>query len=71
MIKLYTNLGNIAPTHGFNVKSLSHEGFKLNICDVGGQKTLREYWPNFYESTDSLVYVIDSSDRKRLKDAAA
>jgi ADP-ribosylation factor-like protein 3 len=27
---------------------------------------LREYWSNFYENTDALVFVIDSADTKRL-----
>ena len=31
---------------------------------------MREYWPNYYESTDALVYVVDSADSKRLKDSA-
>ena len=26
------------------------------------EKALREYWSNFYENTDALVFVIDSSD---------
>lgn len=28
----------ITPTKGFNIKNLVHEGFKLNVWDVGGQK---------------------------------
>ncbi|TMS02066.1 ADP-ribosylation factor-like protein 2 [Larimichthys crocea] len=28
--------------------------FKLNIWDVGGQKSLRSYWKNYFESTDGL-----------------
>lgn len=30
--------------------------FKLNIWDVGGQKSLRSYWRNYFESTDGLVW---------------
>ena len=26
------------PTQGFNIKSLVHDGFKLNVWDVGGEK---------------------------------
>lgn len=26
----------IMPTQGFNVKSLLHDGFKLNVWDIGG-----------------------------------
>ena len=29
---------------GFNIKSLMHEGFKLNVWDIGGQKAIRPYW---------------------------
>ena len=42
--------------------------FKLNIWDVGGQKSLRSYWRNYFESTDALIWVVDSADRMRLND---
>lgn len=42
--------------------------YKLNIWDVGGQKSLRSYWRNYFESTDGLVWVVDSADRLRLED---
>lgn len=29
---------------GFNIKSLSRDGFNLKIWDIGGQKTIRPYW---------------------------
>jgi len=38
------------------------------IGDVGGQKTLRPYWRNYFESTDAVVWVVDSSDRLRMRD---
>lgn len=44
------------------------KSFKLNIWDVGGQKSLRSYWRNYFESTDGLVWVVDSADRLRLED---
>lgn len=40
----------------------------LNIWDVGGQKSLRSYWRNYFESTDGLVWVVDSLDRRRMED---
>jgi GTPase SAR1 family protein len=36
--------------------------------DVGGQRTLRPYWRNYFEQTDALVWVVDSGDRLRMKD---
>jgi hypothetical protein len=38
---------------------------------VGGQKTLRSYWRNYYEQTDGLLWVVDSSDVRRLQDCKA
>ncbi|KAJ1294228.1 hypothetical protein BS78_01G129800 [Paspalum vaginatum] len=42
--------------------------YSLNIWDVGGQKTIRSYWRNYFEQTDGLVWVVDSSDIRRLDD---
>ena len=53
---------------GFNIKSLNHDGFKLNVWDIGGQKAIRPYWRNYFEQTDAMVYVIDSADRKRIEE---
>ncbi|KAJ3217206.1 ADP-ribosylation factor-like protein 2 [Dinochytrium kinnereticum] len=57
------DVNTISPTLGFNIKTLEHEGFKLNIWDVGGQKSIRSYWRNYFEQTDGLVWVVDSADR--------
>lgn len=42
--------------------------YKLNIWDVGGQKSIRSYWRNYFEQTDALVWVVDSADHLRLDD---
>lgn len=42
--------------------------YTLNIWDVGGQKTIRSYWRNYFEQTDGLVWVVDGSDLRRLDD---
>lgn len=42
-----------------------------NFCligDVGGQKTLRSYWRNYFEKTDALIWVVDATDRLRIDD---
>ena len=42
----------------------------MNVWDIGGQKAIRPYWKNYYENTDGLVYVVDSSDEVRLKECS-
>ncbi|KAL8828514.1 MAG: hypothetical protein Q9170_006567 [Blastenia crenularia] len=58
----------VSPTFGFIIKTIDYEGYKLNIWDVGGQKTLRTYWRNFFEKTDALIWVVDAADRLRVDD---
>ncbi|KAF8211658.1 ADP-ribosylation factor family-domain-containing protein [Mycena galopus ATCC 62051] len=59
---------SVSPTLGFNIKTFAHGNYTLNIWDVGGQRTLRPYWRNYFEQTDALVWVVDSGDRMRMKD---
>ena len=40
----------------------------LNIWDVGGQKTIRSYWRNYFEATEAIIWVVDSGDKVRLND---
>jgi ADP-ribosylation factor-like protein 3 len=49
---------NTTPTQGFNVKSVHSQGFKLNIWDIGGQRTIRPYWKHYFEGTDVLVCCV-------------
>lgn len=56
---------------GFNIQSLEHDTYKLNLWDVGGQKSIRSYWRNYFEATDGLIWVIDSSDKTRMQQCAA
>eukprot|EP01083_Nonionella_stella_P268026 905711_1 len=61
------DISKVAPTLGFTIKTLEYDKYKLNIWDVGGQETIRSYWKNYYESTDGVIWVIDSADKRRLE----
>ncbi|RUP09771.1 P-loop containing nucleoside triphosphate hydrolase protein [Jimgerdemannia flammicorona] len=52
----------------FNPHSPFHSHSTLLPRDVGGQKSIRSYWRNYFEQTDALVWVVDSADRIRLDD---
>uniref|UniRef100_A0A182N9J6 ADP-ribosylation factor-like protein 2 n=1 Tax=Anopheles dirus TaxID=7168 RepID=A0A182N9J6_9DIPT len=60
-------IDQISPTLGFNIKTLHYNDFVLNMWDVGGQKSLRSYWRNYFECTDGLIWVVDSTDRMRME----
>ncbi|KAK5969351.1 hypothetical protein GCK32_013516, partial [Trichostrongylus colubriformis] len=62
---------NVTPTRGFNVKSVVTNGdIRLNVWDIGGQRSIRPFWSNYFENTDALIYVIDSSDRRRFDETS-
>lgn len=44
------------PTKGLNIKSIIQDGFSINLWDIGGQKTLRQYWSAYYDDTDAIVH---------------
>ena len=65
------DVNEVSPTLGFNIKSMEYLGYQLNLWDVGGQKTLRSYWKNYFEQTDGLIWVVDSSDRRRIAECGS
>lgn len=62
------DIHEISPTVGFNIKTLEYNEYLLNLWDVGGQKSIRAYWRNYFEQTDGIIWVIDSVDRWRLEE---
>ncbi|XP_010191746.1 PREDICTED: ADP-ribosylation factor-like protein 11, partial [Mesitornis unicolor] len=60
------------PTVGFNVESLQTPcQVSFTLWDVGGQDSLRATWPDYLEDTNTLIFVLDSTDTDRLPEAAA
>lgn len=39
------------------------------MWDIGGQAAIRPYWKNYYERTNGIVFVVDSSDEERMAEA--
>lgn len=65
------DIDTISPTLGFDIQTFEFRGYKLNVWDVGGQKTIRSYWRNYFEQTDGIVWVVDSADKRRLDQCKA
>jgi ADP-ribosylation factor-like protein 2 len=65
------DVNEVAPTLGFNIKTVVHRGFTCHVWDIGGQKSLRPYWRNYFERTDAMIWVVDSTDTLRMEDCRA
>eukprot|EP00340_Litonotus_pictus_P008797 CAMPEP_0170530124 /NCGR_PEP_ID=MMETSP0209-20121228/41386_1 /TAXON_ID=665100 ORGANISM="Litonotus pictus, Strain P1" /NCGR_SAMPLE_ID=MMETSP0209 /ASSEMBLY_ACC=CAM_ASM_000301 /LENGTH=142 /DNA_ID=CAMNT_0010822871 /DNA_START=1 /DNA_END=426 /DNA_ORIENTATION=- len=63
------NIQSVIPTIGFNVETLVSNGFSFTVWDVGGADKTRPLWRHFYQNTDGVIFVIDSSDRDRIEQA--
>ncbi len=62
------DVNETSPTLGFTINTLKHDNYSINLWDIGGQTTIRSYWRNYFEQTDGVVWVVDSSDKLRLND---
>lgn len=47
--------------------SLSQQSF--TVWDVGGQDKIRPLWRHYYQNTQGIIFVVDSNDRERMKEA--
>lgn len=62
-----------SPTIGFNVEMMEvrkhRKTIAVTVWDVGGQGPLRQHWENYHQDAAAVVFVVDSSDRRRLAEA--
>ena len=63
------DVAQVSPTFGFRIHTLPRPPYSLHLWDIGGQKSIRAYWRNYYEETDGLVFVIDAAAPHRLEES--
>jgi len=57
------------PTIGFNVETVTRKNVSFSVWDVGGQDQIRGLWRHYFLNTQAVIFVVDSNDGTRLKDA--
>uniref|UniRef100_A0A3B3UIQ0 ADP-ribosylation factor-like protein 14 n=1 Tax=Poecilia latipinna TaxID=48699 RepID=A0A3B3UIQ0_9TELE len=65
-------LGNVVttiPTIGFNVETVEHRNISFTVWDIGYHLMTRPLWRHYYANTQGFIYVVDSSDSERIKEA--
>ena len=45
------------------------KGFTFTVWDVGGQEKIRPLWRHYFQNTQGLIFVVDSSDLERIAEA--
>lgn len=64
-------IGEVAPTFGFKIETVQLGEHQLHLWDIGGQRTIRAFWRNYFEHTDGLVFVVDAAAPHRMDEALA
>ncbi|ODV90606.1 hypothetical protein CANCADRAFT_26286 [Tortispora caseinolytica NRRL Y-17796] len=65
---MHEDTTHVSPTFGFTIKHLHHAGLNLNVWDIGGQRSLRPFWRNYFEKSECLIWVVDMQMPERFKE---
>ncbi|KYK55616.1 ADP-ribosylation factor [Drechmeria coniospora] len=57
------------PTIGFNVETVEYKNIQFTVWDVGGQDKIRPLWRHYFQNTQGIIFVVDSNDRDRIREA--
>ena len=60
---------NTQPTVGSNVETIERRNVRLQCWDLAGQTAFRKGWSTFFNGTDAILFIVDSSDRQRVGEA--
>ena len=58
-------------TNGFEIKTLEFNEFSLHFWDIGGSDDNKQFWSNYYDSTNILIWAIDSFDVNKFEQSKA
>jgi ADP-ribosylation factor protein 1 len=56
------------PTVGFNAEEVQVSGISILMWDLGGQAKIRSLWEHYTQDISGVVFVVDASDKGRLKE---
>jgi ADP-ribosylation factor 1/2 len=57
------------PTIGFNVETVEYKNLNMTVWDIGGQNKIRPLWRHYFEGTQGIIFVVDSTDHERIEEA--
>ncbi|XP_072913760.1 ADP-ribosylation factor-like protein 13B [Hemitrygon akajei] len=58
----------IRPNGGFSRTNLMVDRFNVTIFDLSGGEKIQNTWKNYYTAVHGLIFIIDSSDTKRMEE---
>uniref|UniRef100_A0A914QB84 ADP-ribosylation factor n=1 Tax=Panagrolaimus davidi TaxID=227884 RepID=A0A914QB84_9BILA len=67
---LPTKVITTIPTIGFNIETFEYKNISFTIWDSGGGDKLRPLFRHYFEKSDTVIFVVDSTDYERMDEAA-
>ena len=65
-----TDESEVIPTIGFNIECVEYRKMVFSLWDLGGAKETRGFWRFYYEGSQAIIFVFDStSDAQRVEEA--
>ena len=49
------------------METVEYKNISFTVWDVGGQDKIRPLWRHYFQNTQGLIFVVDSSDRDRVE----
>merc|ERR1712159_177496 len=62
-------LGSFPPTAHATVQECRIGGLTVQAWDVGGHRSARRVWKDYFVGSDAVVYLVDASDRDRFQES--
>ncbi|XP_053171424.1 ADP-ribosylation factor 4-like [Scomber japonicus] len=69
-LKLAEVITTIPTTNGYNIETVEYKNISFSLWDVGSESIIRRMWKHYLENTQGLIFVVDSTDPERIKEAA-
>nr|KAG5710927.1 hypothetical protein BaRGS_013661 [Batillaria attramentaria] len=60
---------DVAPTLGFRSAKFVFGRYDITLYDVGGGKSMRPVWKNYFPEVYGVIYMVDSSTPDRMEEA--
>lgn len=57
------------PTSHAHAEKLEIGNLKVNSVDLGGHKTMRKVWRDYFLKIDAIVYLVDAANAKRFNES--
>ncbi len=49
------------------MEEIDYKGLHFTVWDIGGQTKIRGMWHYYYDQSDAIIYVLDTSDKERFE----